>query len=384
MALFNFGLSTAQEQRASEIHSTAIVFDWLSQHVGGSNIFEAYPADIQNDLRELLDSAESGTQAYADAIYWPYDVALAGRSTLVEDWYRESGLTCGTYGVPVGEAALSLGGFDRFNEFTALPWLRLVTTAAEVRSAKAEGAVAFYGHWQPIVPIPQDLGAIDAAYDQGLRSLMLTYNRMDNVGVGCTERVDAGLSMFGLDVVRHSEERGILIDTSHCGPATTLDACKVAKGPVNANHTLASALSPVARAKSDDALKAIAATGGVIGVVAVPFFLSTMIKSSIETLLDQIDYISDLVGWQHVSIGTDWPMQAPMDVQRNVLGPAAALELGFRPEDRVDVADRLVGFDDYRDLRNITRGLVNRSYSDEQIIGILGENAMRVFAEVCG
>jgi membrane dipeptidase len=211
---------------------------------------------------------------------------------------------------------------------------------------------------------------------------MLTYNRMDNIGVGCTERFDAGLSNFGIDVVRHCNDIGMIVDTSHCGHMTTMDACKFTKRPVNANHACAKALSGVARAKSDDALKAIAGTGGVIGVVAVPFFLGNTRGSTIDVMLDHIEYIAQLVGWRYVSIGTDWPLQAPAEALQQTLRNEF-IEHGFAP-DEIDVTDRLIGFDDYRDLPNIARGLVKRGFSDEQVKGILGENALRVFGDVCG
>jgi membrane dipeptidase len=100
-------------------------------------------------------------------------------------------------------------------------------------------------------------------------------------------------------------------------------------------------------------------------------------------MLDHIDYIASLVGWQHVAIGTDWPLQAPDDVLKRVLA-SEEQKIGFRSQDKLDVTQRLVGFDDVRDLPNITRGLLSRGYYDEQIRGILGENALRVFSEVCG
>lgn len=257
-----------------------------------------------------------------------------------------------------------------------------MTNAAQVRQAKVDHVIALYGHWQPTTPIPRDLSAVDRAYCQGLRSLMLTYNRMDNVGVGCTERVDAGLSMFGLDVVRHCEDLGIMVDVSHCGRSTTLDACRHAKRPVNANHTCAEVLSSVARAKSDEELRAIADTGGIVGILTVPFFISRKPRPTVDTILDHIDHVAGLIGWQHVSIGTDWPYQVPDGIMARVLGKNLA-EVGFRPEDDVNIDDVTVGFEDYRDLPNLTRGLVKRGYSDEQIRGILGENALRVFADVC-
>jgi membrane dipeptidase len=100
-------------------------------------------------------------------------------------------------------------------------------------------------------------------------------------------------------------------------------------------------------------------------------------------MLDHIDHIARLVGWQHVAIGTDWPLQAPVELQRALLAPGPG-SVGFREEDRLDVTQRLAGFDDCRDLPNITRGLVARGYTDIQIQGILGENALRVFSEVWG
>lgn len=381
---FDFSLSTADEDRAQRLHRESIVFDWLSQYIGGPNIFDAYPEDLKSELHRLVTKG-GGWQTVVDVMLWPYQLSLAGRSHLVRDWSLASGMTCGSYQVSVhdGTVPVMVELDATFERLRALPWLRFVTTAAEIRQAKRDGVVAWYGNCQPLVPAPRNLAAFDAAYRRGMRSYMLTYNRMDHVGVGCTERVDAGLSRFGVDVVRHCESLGVIVDTSHCGYLTTMDACKVAKRPVNANHTCAKALSSVARAKPDDALRAIADTGGVIGVVMVPFFLSTDRRPTLDRFLDHVDYLANLVGWRHVSLGTDWPLQLTDDLHQKMI-MAEAVEIGFRPEDRVDASDRLLGFRDYRDLPNVTRGLVKRGYSDEQVRGILGENALRVFEAVCG
>jgi membrane dipeptidase len=152
---------------------------------------------------------------------------------------------------------------------------------------------------------------------------------------------------------------------------------------VFANHSCAQAVYDHARGKSDLELNAIADTGGVIGVVTVPFFLSPDPQATVEVVLDHIDHIADTVGWQHVGIGTDWPMQAPEDVIQATLG-AMVEEIGFRPQDNISTTQTLRGFDDYRDMPNLTRGLVARGYTDEQIQGILGKNFLRVFEEVCG
>ena len=378
---FDFGLSEAQESRARKLHRESIVIDLLPQHAGG-DIVAHYPKELQAEFEATMAKAGDGFKGFRVAEYWPYEMSLQGKSNLIFDWFKASGLTCGTYDVAVGNDPQ----FDDLEAMTSrygkLPWLRYVTTAAQIRQAKRDGAIAFFGNWQPVFTAGRDLKLLEEAYARGLRSFTLTYNQMDNIGVGCTERVDAGLSMYGLDVVNHCNSIGIIVDVSHCGHLTTLDACRHSRKPVNANHTSARSLSFHSRGKSNDALRAIADTGGVVGVVALPAFLTPDRNPTIEHMLDHIDYISHLVGWQHVAIGTDHPLQAPHWLLKKVFDPVLR-SIGFRGQYQLDLTKVLVGYQDCRDLPNITRGLVKRGYSDEQIRGILGENALRVVAEVC-
>jgi membrane dipeptidase len=116
-------------------------------------------------------------------------------------------------------------------------------------------------------------------------------------------------------------------------------------------------------------------------VYALPAFLGTNRQASVEVMLDHIQYIADLVGWDHVGFGTDWPMQLPKWLAEVVLKPLL-LNAGFR-EEHIGLGN-LVGFDDYRDFPNFTRGLVKRGFADQQIKGILGENFLKVFEAVCG
>ena len=385
---FDFKLSAAQEDRARGLHAESIVFDTLCQFAGG-NLFDEFPKDILEEFYERLRAEGPGLIAHVFAEYWPFEMSKQGRSDLLPRWLREAGLTCGTYLIGVHDGHDPI--WSQFEKWTSryrdLPWLRYVTTAKEIRQAKKDGVIAFYAHNQPVSPPPRNLKLFDIAYEKGLRSFMLTYNRMDNIGVGCTERVDAGLSMFGVEVVNHLNRLGMLVDVSHCGYRTTMDACRVSKRPVTANHTSAKSVFNHPRGKSDDALRAIVDTGGFIGLYTVPGFLTGDRQPTIEHLLDHIDYIANLVGWRHVGLGTDWPLTSPDKVVLETFG--AETQLGFRPAEGqrpadLDLTRKLVGFGDLRDLPNITRGLVKRGYGDEEIRGILGENALRVFEDVCG
>lgn len=265
-------------------------------------------------------------------------------------------------------------------------WARRARTAADIRAAKSAGEIALWGMCWLNLLRPDDLHLVEVAHELGVMDVVeLAYNRMNFVGAGCTERYDPGLSNFGLQFVRRCNEVGVIVDTAHSGRQTTLDACRASRKPVVATHTGATALYEHERSKSDEELREIAASGGVIGVFAIPFFLGTPGESppTIELMLDHVDYIVQLVGWEHVAIGTDWPLALPEGVQRRVFLPLTEA-LGFRNEHDIDVTATLVGFRDPRDLLNVTRGLVSRSYEDEQIRGILGENFLRVFEDVCG
>lgn len=376
---YDFGLAPEEEARARRLHDASIVVDMLFQYPGGAAIYDHLPRAA---LTRALSGKSTRWERYLVAQHLPFELAIRGESQLVRDWWQSSGLSVVSMGVPVVATGAKAQDEAGLEWLAALPWLRMASTVAAFRKAKADGVLAVYGNCQPTYGLPVELDAIDRAYAKGLRVLMLTYNRMDFVGSGCTERVDAGLSNYGLQVIERCNSRGLIIDTSHCGKQTTLDACRFSKAPVLANHTSAAAVYAHARGKSDAELDAIAATGGVVGVVTVPFFLASG-TPTIEAMLDHIDYIAHRIGWQHVGIGTDWPLQAPHDLLEETVGPLLS-EVGFRPEDHVDVTQTLIGFEDSRDFPNITRGLVKRGYSDEQIRAVLGENFLRVFAQVCG
>src|SRR5262249_34750928 len=119
-------------------------------------------------------------------------------------------------------------------------------------------------------------------------------------------------------------------------------------------------------------------------VVTIPFFLSGDSVVGMGAMLDHIDYMVELIGIDHVGIGTDWPMHFSARTNSRIFSPSVLTGWGFRDEHRVDPNTALDGFADYRDFPNITRGLVSRGYSDDDIKKILGENFLRVFEAVCG
>lgn len=380
--VFDFGLSDAQEARARQLHEESIIVDMLFQGPLG---YRNMTPEMDTIAQQMLESGRSGDEILLWSSVYPMRLAMRDELPDYITTWRECGVTVASRDIEIGDyASLALGGALITAEFDTYDWLVKALHVADIRRAKAEGKQAGYVNCQPVIPINLDLDMLDIAYDMGLRVLMLTYNMQTAVGAGCTERNDGGLSHFGVKVIERLNKLGIIVDTAHCGRQTTLDACALSKTPVIATHSAAEGVYQHNRGKSDEELRAIAASGGLIGVVAVPSFLGAGRDVTLETMLDHIDYIANLVGWQHVGIGTDWPLPRSKWILQNILNPMWTTHFGFHAEHALDASVNLIGFDDYRDFVNITRGLVKRGYNDIEIKGILGENFLRVFEQVCG
>ena len=191
----------------------------------------------------------------------------------------------------------------------------------------------------------------------GQRVSQLTYNGLNHLGGGCGLRHDPGLTGLGVEVVAAMNRCGMIVDVSHCGERTTLDAIEASTRTVLATHSNCAALAPgQARCKSDEVIRKLAASGGVIGVTAISNFVTSSRPVRFEHVLDHFDHIARLTGTEHVGLGTDG----------GVLGLQRNLAPGFG---RPDTVFRL------------TEGLIRRGYSDAAIRRMLGFNFERVIRE---
>ncbi len=383
---YDFGLSAQEEARAARLHSESIVIDLLLQ---GPCTYLSFTPDMEKEINEHYEATDDPDLTMLKGVNLAERLATRDGFPQFKKCWDESGLTAGCRQVEMGSWELMASTFStHIAMFDHLPWMIKALRADDIRRAKAEGKHAAWLSTQVYRGVEENfVDLIEEAYDMGLRLIQLTYNTRNLIACGCGERKDVGVSDYGVRVIKRMNEWDIIVDTSHCGPQTTLEACEHSTAPVVATHTSAQGVYHHVRAKNDEEIRAIAATGGVIGIVTLPFFLAPTPlgeeKIGLKAWLDHVDYIADLVGWQHVAIGTDWPMSLPKSTLSKIF-MKALLKAGFRREDLDNNWDNLIGFDDYRDFPNLTRGLVKRGYTDEQIKGILGENFLGVFEGVCG
>ena len=213
----------------------------------------------------------------------------------------------------------------------------------------------------------------------GLRCSQLTYNSQNMIGSGSTERIDGGLSDFGVKIVGAMNDVGMLVDVSHCGDRTTLDAIELSKGPIAITHSNCRALNDHPRLKTDEAIRKLAAKGGVMGITGVRMFVAGKEPTTIENLVDHIEHVAKLVGIEHVGIGSDADLHGydamPAD-QLERLKSFYKASYGFREKIDID------GFNHPAKTYDLTEALIRRGYSDEHIGLVLGGNFRRLLGNV--
>lgn len=226
----------------------------------------------------------------------------------------------------------------------------------------------------------QTLDDVNYFHHMGQRISQLTYNSQNLIGAGSTDRRDGGLSHFGVAVVGRMNEVGMAVDVSHCGDRTTLDAFEVSTKPVLITHSNVRSLAGGhVRCKPDEAIEAMARSGGVMGITGVRMFVSDKEPTGIDQVIDHIDHVAKLVGIEHVGIGSDMDLDGYDDIPE----PAySALKSGYRSSYQFREKLDADGFDHPKRTFDLVDGLIRRGYSDEHIRLILGDNFKRVLGEI--
>lgn len=219
-------------------------------------------------------------------------------------------------------------------------------------------------------------------YHLGVRLMHLSYNRRNVVATGCAERHDGGLSELGYELIREMNRQGIIVDVPHSSENSSLQAAETSSKPIMASHVCCKALYEHMRNKSDRVLKAIAGTGGLVGITSRPAFLGP--DSTISTLLDHVDHAVKTIGEDHVAIGTDTayiPPYAP-EVKPRPKGAFSEKWWGAWYQQARHTSttseDHRYGSLAWTNWPLITVGLVMRGYSEQAIRKILGLNLQRV------
>jgi membrane dipeptidase len=321
----------------------------------------------------------AATRIYGDALVWDDHAGFESRPdadlSQLRHW-REAGVTYLSVNVgydvrPWDNTVKTLAAFRRQIAGEPERFL-LVERAADVRRAKAEGKLAITFDIEGMESLDGEVDMVSAYYDLGVRHMLFAYNRNNRAGGGCQDQ-DVGLTGFGRAVVREMNRVGMVVDCSHSGYRTTMEAMEVSSAPVVFSHSNPRALCDHPRNIRDDQIKACAATGGVIGINGVSLFLGDN-DIRPERFVDHVAYVAELVGAEHLGLGLDYMDETDgltETLARNqTYWPAS---LGYDQSIEVMAPDT---------LPRITELLLERGFSQTEVEGVLGENFLKVAERV--
>ena len=249
----------------------------------------------------------------------------------------------------------------------------LAKTKEDILRAKKENKIALRLMFQGTGPIGKNLDLLEIFYTLGITSLLLAYNIRTPLGDGVIEENDSGLSHLGKKFVSEMNRLGIIINGSHAGFKTSMDALNLTTKPFVFSHSGIYKIAPHVRNVHDEQIKAVAKSGGVIGINGLGLLLGDT-NASIEKYVDHIDYITRLVGAQYVGIGLDnlyfSDQFAEFMENQSITHPQAYANIVtdattwkcLQPEDIISVIEVLL----------------QRGYSESDIKAILGENILRL------
>jgi membrane dipeptidase len=252
-------------------------------------------------------------------------------------------------------------------------------TVDDMEEAHRSGRIAMVPCMEGAAMIENELDRLDVLFGLGVRMCGIAYSESNQLGGGVKDPGDGGLTRFGIDAVRRMNRLGMAIDLSHTGDETARQTCEVSEQPVFLSHSGARALFAERKLKDDDLLKAVAATGGVIGIEASPHTTISPEhpRHSLESVMDHFEYCVDVMGIDHVGFGPDTFFGDHVGLHIQYAGNLDTGEVGeFEPVEYVE------GLENPSEFPNVIRWLVAHGYSDEQIAKVVGGNALRALREV--
>jgi len=258
-----------------------------------------------------------------------------------------------------------------------------VRTVDDILQARAQKKMGWVACIEGAMPIENEIDRIDIMYGLGVRLLGLTYSESNALGTGLKETRDSGLTAFGRRAVQRMNKVGMLIDVAHGSTLTAIDAAELSSVPICMSHTGARTLWDSKRLATDDAIKAVAAGGGVVGIEAAPH--TTITKKhpihDIDSVMEHFEYVANLIGIDHVCFGTDTNWGDHVGLHNQFAKFLSTSET--RKTDDIPRVEYVKGVENPRESsKNLLRWMVGHGYSDEDIEKVMSGNILRVLRAV--
>jgi membrane dipeptidase len=296
--------------------------------------------------------------------------------------FADSGVSAINFGLGAGSLHEATELFAHWNAFVLQypRWLVRIDKAADLARCKASGRFGIIFGLQSAAQF-ESLDAVDTCYAAGQRISQLCHNFRSVAADGAFEPRDAGVSEFGAKVIERMNTLGMVVDLGHASDRTKLEACELSKAPLILSHGNCRALNPGSlRACTDEAIRALAKRGGVMGITCIAFMVKGSEPVTVDDVIDHVDHVRDLVGIEHVGIGSD------AGVESNDRGsPQRLQDMLTKADPRYHVHgthEVVAGLEGPNRFFELTAAMVRRGYTDEHVRLVLGGNWQRVLGEI--
>ena len=251
----------------------------------------------------------------------------------------------------------------------------------DVRRARREGRTAIFFGFQNPSPIEDDIGLVEICYVLGARFMQLTYNNQSLLATGCYEEEDVGVTRMGREVISEMNRVGMIVDMSHSGERSTLEAIEISNRPIAITHANPFFWHPARRNKSNKVLQALSESGGMLGFSLYPHHLKGKSDCSLESFCEMIARTADLIGVDNLGIGSDLCQDQPDSVVEwmRVGRWTKKIDYGEGNSSDTGFPEMPNWYKDNRDFPNIKKGLLTHGFSEKEVAAIMGENWLNFF-----
>ena len=263
---------------------------------------------------------------------------------------------------------------EYFNNFSNL--ISHGNSYKDIDKAHKENKTAVFFGFQNCSPIEDDIHLVQSVRDIGAVFMQLTYNNQSLLATGCYENVDSGVTRMGREVIKEMNRVGIVVDMSHSAEQSTLDAIDISEYPIAITHANPFSWHESKRNKSDEILKALNNSGGMIGLSMYPHHLKDGTNCTIESFCKMVAQTAEIINVNQIGIGSDLCLGQPdsvVDWMRNGTWTKSK-DYGEGTKDNAAFPKQPDWFEDARGFNNIENGLKKIGFNETEINGILGNN----------
>ena len=246
----------------------------------------------------------------------------------------------------------------------------------DIEKAKLENKTAIFFGFQNCSPIEDDISLVEKIHSLGCRFMQLTYNNQSLLATGCYEKIDSGVTNFGKEVIKEMNRVGVVIDMSHSAEKSTFDAIELSEKPIAITHANPSFWHPAKRNKSNDLLKTLSQSGGVLGLSLYPHHLKDNSNCTLESFCEMVAKTAEIMEAKNIGIGSDLCLNQPDSVvewMRNGTW-SKSKNFGEGTRNKPGFPKQPNWFEDARGFSNLESGLKKVGFSQNETNGILGNN----------